>query len=309
MYQSVCSLPLLVVGPCRVRRNQRQIKSRHTAQPNDAPSVRRKDSRKDIPELKTSTWGQNQHVGTDTCVRRGSVVVRLFGGFEISIDGEPIDVVERSQRVIAYLALASGPQEHSVLAARLWPDSNETRSAANLRAARWREPVVGNGRLTSIQGSQVRLHDDVAVDVRDAEAVGWSLVEGDETAVSRIDRLALFAELLPGWYEDWVIVERTRLSQMQIRFAEAYACAALRRGLIPLALDVALRLVAIDGFREASHRLLAAAFVLDGSIHQASDQIDRYRHDLLDGLGYRTTLTLDGVILWMESNDLRKTSE
>jgi DNA-binding SARP family transcriptional activator len=241
---------------------------------------------------------EHHHPVTHTLDRRGNVTVRLLGGFELLIDGTPVHIVERCQKVIAYLALAGAPQDSSVLAARLWPDSTDVRAGANLRAARWREPNTGSSHVTEIYGARVQLCDDARVDVRELEATGWSLIQG-RPASTDFDKSYFFMDLLPGWYDDWVIVERERLSQLQLRFAEAYACRVLRHGSTIEAMDVALRLVAADPYREASHRLLVATYLLDGSPHQAQSQIDRHRQRIFEDLGHRTTLTLAAVSDWL----------
>jgi DNA-binding SARP family transcriptional activator len=241
---------------------------------------------------------EHHHPVTHTLDRRGNVTVRLLGGFELLIDGQPVHIVERCQKVIAYLALAGAPQESSVLAARLWPDSNDVRAGANLRAARWREPNTGSSQVTKIHGARVQLCDDAHVDVRELETTGWSLIQGRPPSTD-FDKSYLFMDLLPGWYDDWVIVERERLSQLQLRFAEAYACRVLRHGSTIEAMDVALRLVAADPYREASHRLLVATYLLDGSPHQAQSHIDRHRQQILEELGQHTTLTLAAVRDWV----------
>jgi DNA-binding SARP family transcriptional activator len=263
------------------------------------PGVR--DARKEHRDLETpAVEREHHHSAVDALDGRGNVAVRLLGGFELVIEGESVDVVERCQKVIAYLALAGGPQDSSVLASRLWPDSNDVRAGANLRAARWREPNTGSGHITKIHGTRIHLSDDVRVDVREVEGTGWALLAGQPPPAD-FDRSDLFMDLLPGWYDDWVIVQRERLSQLQLRFAEAYACRMLRQGSIIEAMDVALRLVVADPYREASHRLLVATYLLDGSPHQAQAQIDRHRQRILEDLGHRTTLTMAAVSEWLSA--------
>jgi DNA-binding SARP family transcriptional activator len=264
------------------------------------------NNRKEHPNLKTPAVGRQHHddLAVDTLDGRDKVAVRLLGGFELRIDGQRVDVVERCQKVIACVALSPGSQDRSVLAARLWPDSNEDRAGANLRATRWREPVHGTSRVTRVHGNSVLLCDDVRVDARELERVGWSLLHGERPAED-FDRSLLFLDLLPGWYDDWVIAERDRLAQLQLRFAEAYGCHLLHAGSIIEAMDVALRLVATDPYRESSHRLLAATYLLDGSPHQAEAQIDRHRRQMLTDLGHRTQLSMPAVYEWLEATNSR----
>jgi DNA-binding SARP family transcriptional activator len=151
----------------------------------------------------------------------------------------------------------------------------------------------GDHTFIEASGSTLRLADQLAVDVRRQLAVdvrrveyaGWSLVRGLTTAPPEIDPQLFFLELLPGWYDDWVIMERERVAQLQLHFLEALTNAMLAAGRVAEALDVAVRLVAIDPLRERSQRALIAVYTTEGSLGQARRQLARYRELMLDTFG------------------------
>jgi DNA-binding SARP family transcriptional activator/predicted ATPase len=62
--------------------------------------------------------------------------VRLFGGFHITYDDKPVDIMHsmRMQSLLAYLILHRGtPQSRQYLAFTFWPDSSESQALTNLR--------------------------------------------------------------------------------------------------------------------------------------------------------------------------------
>jgi DNA-binding SARP family transcriptional activator len=68
----------------------------------------------------------------------GRLDVRLFGPFQVTLDGEPITGF-RSDKVRALLAYlcteTTGPHRREKLAGMLWPDWPESAARANLRRA------------------------------------------------------------------------------------------------------------------------------------------------------------------------------
>jgi DNA-binding SARP family transcriptional activator len=202
--------------------------------------------------------------------------LQMLGGFALSHCGVPVDVPECSQRVLVYLALRDRPQARHLVAASLWPDSSETRAAANLRSSLWRLPTPGGKPLCETKGHILGISPDVTIDVRRVESLGWSLVH-EHSRVALDNTRTFFEELLPGWYEDFVLLERERLAQLRLHFLEAMAAELLEQGRHAEALDIALRLVSADALRERSQRILIEVFRAEGSIGQAVRQYEQYR--------------------------------
>lgn len=201
----------------------------------------------------------------------------MLGGFVLRLDGARVEVPDSSQRLLVYLALRDRPQQRHVVAGDLWPDSTEARAAANLRSSLWRIPRTGAVPLVITQDHALSIAAHVCVDVRQVESLGWSLVQDPELTIPTLDRTAFYAELLPGWYDDWVIVERERLAQLRLHFLEALTYSLIRSGHLAEALDVGLRLVASDPLRERSQRALITAYRAEGSHGQAARQLQRFR--------------------------------
>lgn len=219
--------------------------------------------------------------------------VTLLGSFRLDGPDGPVQLTAREQRVVALLAL-HGPQQRAVVAGMLWPETDEHRARQNLRAA-----VATLARLApgALRASKLALEVDASVDVRDFVAVAQDVLRaaswpadadgtgGPATGTAQLAALCTalvgdgpFAgDLLPGWYDDWVLVEAERLRHLRLHTLEglsALLSAAARYG---LALEVALAAVALDPLRESAHRAVIEVHACEGNVATALAQHERFR--------------------------------
>lgn len=221
-------------------------------------------------------------IGTETRSYR----ISLLGCWRLVVGGRPLSVGSREERVTALLALR-GPQTRLALAGTLWPDSTESRARANLRTSLQRLRAVGGG-LVSTTRTALALGSDVSVDV-------WDLVDcldhvdrGHEivgTQVPEVLSALEGPELLPGWYDDWVLFERERLQHRRISALEKLGKDFLERGHASLAVRFAEEALALEPLLESSATLLVKAQLAAGNYPAAVSEFDRYRHRLVDELG------------------------
>src|SRR4051794_35358954 len=143
--------------------------------------------------------------------------VSLLDGFALRLgeNGRSLteDLPRGLQRLVAYLCL-SRSTTRSAAVGRLWPDVPEARAHGNLRSALWRLQNLAPG-LVAVTRETVSLPESVQVDVR--ELVAWARRAMDPA--TPVDAVlpgyeAMPGELLPGWYDDWVLLERERLRQL-----------------------------------------------------------------------------------------------
>jgi DNA-binding SARP family transcriptional activator/tetratricopeptide (TPR) repeat protein len=138
--------------------------------------------------------------------------VRLLGQFDIQLKDVPIEVPTRSaQSLLAYLLLNAGTAHRRVkLAGLFWPDTSESNARNNLRHALWRiRKAIGHEHLLT---DNVSVALDTASDCWLDAAVLETAVDEDGAADELIDIVAVYTgELLPGFYDDWVVLERERL--------------------------------------------------------------------------------------------------
>jgi DNA-binding SARP family transcriptional activator len=202
--------------------------------------------------------------------------LHLLGGFVLMRSATPVPVPKSLQRLIVFLAL-HGPAPRRTAAGVLWPSTSDDRAMASMRTAVWRLQRSSSGLLAQSPDS-LALHPRVAVDVT-------SLAGGADSLppMSRAGGTAL--ELLPGWYDDWVIMDRERLRHRYLQKMEAAASAAIDEGRLGAALDIALAAVAADPLRESAHRLVIRVLLADGNVDAARRHFTFVRDILREQLG------------------------
>lgn len=228
--------------------------------------------------------GTTHSRASSTALSEKELTLGLLGGFSLLAGGRQIGVPELSKRLLVFLALRDRPQRRSFVAGTLWPDKPEARASANLRSALWRMPSLVDEPLVLASGKELALSPQVEVDVRRAEVAGWRLVQHGELPAT-LDLHLFHAGLLPGWYDDWLLVEQERIAALQLQFLDALVVAQLGQGRVPEALDTAHRLVAADPLRESSHRALIAVYLADGNWREALAQLDRCGRALAETFG------------------------
>lgn len=222
--------------------------------------------------------------------------VALLNGFELRYGAEVVPLPLSEQRVLAFVAL----QEHAVLrryvACTLWLDSTEEHATSSLRSALWRLRRSGHD-LLEVMGPRLRLGRDVSVDVR--EATEWSrrLLDGavDETAAREADGY-LFGELLPDWYEDWVLLERERLRELRAYAFEAHCERLTAEGRYADAMQAAQAVLKLEPLRESAHRRLIRIHLAEGNQSEAIRHYQLYRRLLQRELGLSPTAQMNQLI-------------
>jgi DNA-binding SARP family transcriptional activator len=185
---------------------------------------------------------------------------------------------------MAFIALHGGKNLRTYVAESLWADVAGSRARANLRSALWRLRESGH-QLLDISAGCFGLLPDMTVDVRELEAQCHEALRVPRGTSSDMSVLIAPAELLPGWYEDWVIVERERLRQLRLYALEAACEALMQAGRIGQVIEVGLAVTAEDPLRESSQRLLIQAHAAEGNIGEAYRRFRVYSRLLRDELG------------------------
>ncbi|MGZ4660723.1 MAG: AfsR/SARP family transcriptional regulator [Arthrobacter sp.] len=186
--------------------------------------------------------------------------------------------------MIAAIALHKSIHRNT-LAGLLWPESSELKAAGNLRESIW----VISHRLPEllVDGNDpLELRSSVRVDTREIRAQISRLDESPSPALEADLLQSLRGPgLLPGWYEDWAMVEQERWEQLRLNVLEKLARTYLRRGDIDGALDAAGAAATIDPLRESAHRLRIETYVADGNFASALHVYKDFRRRLWDEVG------------------------
>ena len=211
-------------------------------------------------------------------VEPSRVRLSLIRDFSVAIDGMPVEVPPMTQRVICYVALQAMPVRRSRVIGALWADSEESRACASLRSALWRLPCEAP--VLGVSNSHLWLLDGVQVDLRDAFTCGATALSGataDEYVVTLAAELLSYGqELLPGWYDDWVAVERERFRQLRLHALDKVGDTLLDSGRLWEAIEVAMAAVESEPLRESAHRQLLRAHLLEGNVSEALREYSSY---------------------------------
>ena len=213
-----------------------------------------------------------------------AVHLSLLGGFELVRDGQSVRLPLFAQRLLAFLAIENRPVQRVRIAGVLWPDTTEEQAYGNLRSMLCKlrlrfAPIVHATR------SDIRLAPTVVVDIAEQSSLAMKLL-ADPAAAEDADVQAILAQdLLPDWYDDWVLVERERMRQLRLHALEIVADRRMRSGRYAQAVQAALAALKGDPLRETAHRLLIRTHLAEGNRGEAIRHHGVYRTLLRDQLG------------------------
>ncbi len=209
----------------------------------------------------------------------------LLNGFELRQGGASVDLPTPAKRVLAFLALHERPLSRSFVSGSLWPETTEAKAAGNLRTSLWRLRKSSPG-VIQATSMDLRLRPGVRVDVHEMCATARRLISRDPLLdIAQVDPDILAADLLPGWWDTWVVFERERLRQTSLHGLEALSELLLDDGRWAKAAIAAAAAVTAEPLRESAHRLLIRVHLAAGNRGEATRQYQRYEAILLEELG------------------------
>jgi DNA-binding SARP family transcriptional activator len=113
-------------------------------------------------------------------------------------------------------------------------------------------------------------------------------------AAAAIEGLA--PELLPGWYEDWALLEAENWRQLRLHALEAAAGVLATAGRFGEAVSAAQAAVRADPLRESPHAALIGVHLAEGNQSEAVREFDGYRQRLGAALGLEPTARLRALL-------------
>jgi WD40 repeat protein/DNA-binding SARP family transcriptional activator len=218
--------------------------------------------------------------------------IRLLGQFDVRSAGKRIDIPSRAgQSLLAYLLLNAGtPQRRERLAGLLWPDATDENARHNFRTELWRIRKALGSRDDS--DHDYLLSEDLIITFN-PEAQFWLDVNQLQRPASAdgllddlIGQLTLYqGELLPGFYDDWVVLERERLQavfERGMKWLIERLCHEQRWATV---LEWSERWIALGQTPEPAYRALMAAYAALGDRAKAVATFERCRAALEQDLG------------------------
>jgi DNA-binding SARP family transcriptional activator len=212
--------------------------------------------------------------------------VLLLGGPYVMLNGDRLEIPDGSKRLLVFVALGSRRVDRRYAAGSLWPVGNDERAAGNLRSALWRLKCAGIDLLESDKCS-LTLRPGTVVDVRILCEWAGRLVDGSATQADlcavnwRNDEM----DLLPGWYDEWVIFERERIRQRLLHALEVLSRRLALAGRCAEAVEAAISAVRADPLRESANKVLIEAHMAEGNLVEGRRAYQRYRDTLRRELG------------------------
>ncbi len=221
--------------------------------------------------------------------------LRVMGSFELLVGGKPVGLAPNGQRLVGYLAV-HGPQRRYALAGRLWGWTSDAQARATLRTALWRVRTAAPGVL-SVDRDEVSIGPLVRVDFVESTSLALSLLARAPGGGEACSPDLFTSDLLPGWSEDWLQLERERHHQLRIHALEALSDQLRHAGSYATAIDVAYRAIAAEPLRESAHAALIRAHLAEGNRVEAVRQLTQFRLLLAEELGLAPSKRLESLLL------------
>jgi len=221
--------------------------------------------------------------------------LRLLDGFVFERAGRVVPMPHSLCRVVAFLGVR-GRCGRAEVAGTLWPEVTEARAQASLRTVLWR---LNQLEATLVTGREMlSLSDAVEVDVREFVACARDALRDGAVPLppSRLPALSLTGELLPGWYEDWVLFERERLRQLRMHALEAVAEQLTQAKRHSEAIEAAMVAVRLEPLRESATRALISAHLAENNVVEAVRKFESFRDELTHELGVEPTPELERLV-------------
>jgi SARP family transcriptional regulator, regulator of embCAB operon len=228
-----------------------------------------------------------------------ALVLVMLGGFRLVWGMSVVSVPRASQRLLVFLALHGEIVKRAAVAGALWPDVSEHRAYSNLRAALAR---LGCTARTALATSKLELGlaEGVTVDIRRAQALARRLLDSavppDPSELGMTAVAALSADLLPDWYDDWVLVEAEDWRQLRLHALDALAGQLTAAGRWGEAAGAARAAVRAEPLRESAHAALIRVHLAEGNQSEALREYASYRALLHAELGLEPTPRLRQLV-------------
>ena len=208
----------------------------------------------------------------------------LLQSWQLRRDADVVHVATRQQRLITALAI-HGPRPRSYLVGLLWPECRESRAFESLRVSvhlvsRQVPGLLVNG------GAELSLSDLVDVDLHRVRSCVRELSQtGLNGNVASSLNLLRDAELLPGWYDDWVLFEQSRLRQDRLHAFHNIGRESLARCDFEVALEASEAALELEPLCESAVGLLIQVQRQQGNNAAALRAFEKYRANLKEDMG------------------------
>ncbi len=235
----------------------------------------------------------------------------LLGGFEVTLDGQPLSTFEYDKvgALLAYLAVeAAHPHRRETLAGLLWPERPERNARQNLSQTLFvLRRVIGDRQtqpsflIITPQTLQFNPSSDYHLDVTtltalvaDCKAHNHHQIAACDSCSDKLQQAAALyrGEFLAGFslpdspaFEEWSLLNRERLHRLAVEALHHLAGYYQRRNDFEEALQYAWRQAELEPWQENAHRQLMRLLAFSGQREAALAQYETCCRLLNDELG------------------------
>lgn len=224
--------------------------------------------------------------------------IRLLGGLHVSQGDVAITgfVSTKVAALLAHLAVTRRAHQRHALATLLWGEMDDASAANNLRQAlsnlrKLVDPYLLIARETVQFSSDLPVSLDVAI-FEQALLAAHSQPLATRTTTLQCACNLYQGDFLAGVivrdapdFDEWLLAQRVRLREQAIHALHTLGDLYLAQAMYDRALDCAMRLLALDSWRESAHRQMMLALAHSGQRVAALSQYETCRRILAVELG------------------------
>ncbi|WP_423184506.1 AfsR/SARP family transcriptional regulator [Arthrobacter sp. NyZ413] len=200
----------------------------------------------------------------------------LLQTWQLRRDSVVVHLAARQQRLITALAIY-GARRRSYLAGLLWPEHSEPNALESLRVSVHLVSKQAPG-LLAVDGPVLALSESVEVDLHGVRNRIRQLREvGPDGNVASCLHLLRHADLLPDWYDDWVVYEQGRLHQDRLHAFHTIAKALMARRAYEDAVEALEAALDLEPLYESAVGMLIQTQIQQGNTAAAFHAFEKYR--------------------------------
>jgi predicted ATPase/DNA-binding SARP family transcriptional activator len=212
--------------------------------------------------------------------------IRLLGQFSVQLNGQTVELSSRSaQSLLAFLLLNKNSRiRREKISGILWPELDEAMARKNLRQDLWRlRKTIGREYFFANRVSLgFMTEENYRLDVASLEdETLWAGARKD--ILQQVEEFG--GELLPGFYEDWVVLERERLNAIYDNHIRLLINRLLEQHRWLDAVQCSESWIAHGEFPEHAYRSLLIAYSGLGDLPKVSQTFCRCEEALSKDLG------------------------
>jgi len=229
----------------------------------------------------------------------GGMRLALLGAFRLTSAAGEVALGDCGARLLVLLALRERRVTRCGVAGTLWPETSDDHAQSNLRSALCRLPGAAR-RALDVKAHDLSLAAHVDVDLRESRDLALRLLDpGAASAPADLGSHAMRAlsnDLLPDYYDDWIVHESDAWLQLRVHALEALAAQLLSARRFGEAAAAATLAVRAEPLRETARCALIRVHLAEGNQSDALDEFQRYRALIRAELDLEPTARLHALV-------------